>query len=75
VSLSVEMRLQMIENSNKLKYYFYTFVLIFQRYRHHKVPECSDYNINEQETSIITNLIYFGDLLRWNEAINYRKHE
>jgi hypothetical protein len=57
------MNLQMIENSNKLKYIFLCICVIFQRYRRHKVPECSDYNINEQETSLITNLIYFGDLL------------
>jgi hypothetical protein len=45
--LSVKIYPKMIENSNKLKYYFYTFVVIIQRHLCHEGSRMYDYNINK----------------------------
>jgi hypothetical protein len=45
VILCVEIRLQMIQNSNKLKYYFNTFVLVFQYHSYYKDCEHNEDNI------------------------------
>jgi hypothetical protein len=75
VSLWVEMRQQMIENLNKLKYNFYIFVSIIQRYPFHKGSRMQWLWYKRTEDIIYNKFDYFGDLLWWNETINYRKHD
>jgi len=61
----------MIEDSNKLKYYFYTFVLVFQRY-----PCYNGLRMQWLLRDIIqNNFVHFGDLMSWNEEADDRKLE
>jgi hypothetical protein len=46
----VDMRLQMIQNLYKRKYYFYASVLIFRHYSCHKSLGMNDYNENKNGT-------------------------
>jgi hypothetical protein len=70
VILYVEMRLQIIQNSIKLKFCVNVFVNIFQPYSCKKGSKNCDVN-----DIIQNNIMYFDDFLCCNEAANYRKFQ
>jgi hypothetical protein len=71
----VEMGLQMIQNSNKMKYNFYSFVLIFNVICVLKVREYIDYNVKQMWKFFENNIVPYDDFMCWNEATNNIKLE
>jgi hypothetical protein len=71
----VEIRLQMIQKSNKLKYYFNTFVLISKRHLCDKGSRTQWIEYKLIWDIIENDFLYFCDFMSWNNAINGTKLE
>jgi hypothetical protein len=63
--LYVEMKLQVIHNSNKLRYCFNAIVLSFQ---------CQSSEYKPLEYIILNNFMLSDDFVCWNEDTNYSKN-
>jgi hypothetical protein len=65
----------MIQNSNKLKYYFYAFVLISQRYSCEKGSRTGRLQYKPIEDMVKNNLMLFGDFTCLDKAADDLKLE
>jgi hypothetical protein len=66
------MRLQKIQNLNRLKYCFNAFVLIFQRYLCNKGSKNNDYIYKRIEEINQKNFMHFGDFIFYMLKLGYK---
>jgi EAL domain-containing protein (putative c-di-GMP-specific phosphodiesterase class I) len=73
VILCAEIRLQIIQNSTKLKYSFKAVVLMYERYSYFKGVTTRRLYYKPIGDIIKNKFVYLGGLMRWRDASNDRK--